>query len=67
MRKTTRSYVFRKVMDTLLLFLLIGVVTFAFLSLFNWSTNLQEWTKFSRFILGVEAVIFLIKIWDDIW
>lgn len=65
-RFKTSSYLFRNVFRTLLLFILIGVMTFGFLSLFNWSIDLQEWTKFSRFILGVIGVIFLIKLWDDI-
>ena len=58
---------FKKVTQTIGIFMFIVIITFAFLSLCNWSYHLKEWTGFSRFLLGAIGVIFLIKIWDDIW
>ena len=58
---------FKKVAQTIGIFMLIVVITFAFLSLCNWSYLLKEWTGFSRFLLGAVGVFFLIKLYDDIW
>jgi hypothetical protein len=57
---------FKRVMEVIGLFLAIGIVTYGFLSLTNWSPNLKDWTGFSRFILGAEGVIFLIKLMDEL-
>ena len=56
---------FKRILDTLLTFLIIAVITYGFLSLCNWSINLKDWSGFSRFILGAEGVIFLIVLMDD--
>jgi uncharacterized membrane protein YcjF (UPF0283 family) len=57
---------FRRVMETIGLFLGIAVVAYGFLALVNWSPNLREWTGFSRFIMGAIGVIFLITLFDEL-
>jgi hypothetical protein len=54
----------QRVLEVLAVFAVVVLVTYAFLSLTNWSFNLKDWTGFSRFILGAEGVIFLIKMLD---
>lgn len=56
----------KRVIETLIVFIIIGAVTFGFLSLCNWSYHLQEWTGFSRFLLGVIGLIFIVKLFDDL-
>lgn len=57
---------FNRVMSTVGLFLAIAIVVFAFLTLVNWSPKIGEWTGFSRFILGVIGIAFIVKIFDEI-
>jgi len=57
---------FKRVMSTVALFVSIGVVTYGFLALVNWSPNLKDWTGFSRFILGAEGLVFLIRLFDEL-
>ena len=57
---------FKKVMTTLGTFLIIGVITYGFLSLVNWSLGFGEWNGFSRFILGAVGIAYLIRIFDEI-
>jgi len=57
---------FKRVMSTLGLFLAIGVVTYGFLALVNWSPDFGEWTGFSRFIMGAIGVAFIIKLFDEL-
>jgi hypothetical protein len=57
---------FKRVFETLMLFIFIGVVVFAFLSLCNWSYQIKEWTGFSRFLLGAVGIVFLIRLFDDL-
>jgi hypothetical protein len=45
---------------------LICTITFGFLALCNWNFNMQDWTGFSRFILGAEGVIFLIDLMSEL-
>jgi hypothetical protein len=47
-------------------FILIMLVTYLFLSLCNWGFNLKEWNDFSRFILGAEGVVLLMRITEEI-
>jgi hypothetical protein len=54
----------QRVLEVLAVFAVVVLVTYVFLSLTNWSFNLKDWTGFSRFILGAEGVIFLIKMLD---
>lgn len=46
-------------------FLIIAVLTYAFLSLCNWNINVGEWNGFSRFMLGFEGVIFFFILMDS--
>ncbi len=64
-RIKTRSR-FRRVMSTLGIFLIIAVVTYGFLSLVNWSPKFGEWNGFSRFIMGIIGLVFVIRIFDEI-
>jgi len=65
--KVTRGNTpFKRVLSTLGTFILIATVTYAFLTLCNWSYDMQDWSGFSRFILGAEGVIFLIKVVDEL-
>ena len=57
---------FRRVMETVGLFLSIAVVTYGFLALVNWSPNLKDWTGFSRFIMGAIGIVFLIRLFDEL-
>ena len=57
---------FKRIMETIGMFLVIGVVAYGFLALVNWSPNLKDWTGFSRFIMGAIGVIFLIALVDDL-
>lgn len=63
---STGNTTFKRILITLGTFLLVAGVTYGFLALVNWTPDLQEWTGFSRFILGVEGVVFLIKIFEDL-
>jgi hypothetical protein len=62
-KKNTKA---KRILHTVLIFLMVVVVSYAFLSLCNWSFNLKEWTGFSRFILGAEGVVFLIAVLSDL-
>lgn len=55
----------RKFFKFTLKWIIIVVVTYLFLSLFNYSLNLENWNGFSRFILGLEGIIFLLNIVDN--
>jgi len=66
LKVSTGNTTFKRILNTLGMFILIAGVTYGFLSLVNWSYDIQEWSKFSRFILGFEGVIFLIKIIDEL-
>lgn len=57
---------FKKIVNLLGMFILIVIVTYAFLALCNWSLELHSWTGFSRFILGFEGIIFFIKLLDEL-
>ena len=57
---------FKRILNLLLMFILIVAITYGFLTLVNWSYDLREFTRFSRFILGFEGVVFLIKLLDDL-
>ena len=57
---------FNNLLSLIGLFLILGIVTYAFLSLTNWSFSLKEWTGFSRFLLGVEGVVFIFYGIDEI-
>lgn len=56
----------KRVLETIGLFLVTGAVTYGFLALCNWSPLMKDWTGFSRFILGIEGIIFLIILIDEI-
>jgi len=57
---------FSEIMSVLVVFIAITAVAYGFLTLTNWSPRIGEWNGFSRFILGVIGVIFLIRIIDEI-
>jgi len=46
-------------------FFVVAVVAYGFLSLMNWSYQIGEWNSFSRFIMGVIGIVYIIKIFDD--
>jgi len=56
---------FSRVMNLTLTFLLIGAITYGFLSLCYWDLDITGWGGFGRFVLGAEGVIFLIKLLDE--
>lgn len=62
-QKNTRT---KRILNTVLLFFIIAVVSYGFLSLCNWSFLLKDWNGFSRFILGAEGVIFLIAVLSEL-
>ena len=62
----TTKNTFKNIINLLGMFILIVGVTYAFLALCNWNLELQSWTRFSRFILGFEGIIFLIKLIDEL-
>jgi hypothetical protein len=57
---------FRRVIETIGIFLSVAVVMYGFLALCNWSPYLKDWSGFSRFLMGVWGVIFVIRIIDDV-
>lgn len=57
---------FQRILTHLFTWLLICGVTYAFLSLCNWSINMKDWGGFSRFILGAEGVIFIFNLLDEL-
>ena len=57
---------FRRVLSHIGTFLLIGIVMYGFLALCNWNIHLQDWTGFSRFLMGVLGVIFFISMLDEL-
>ena len=57
---------FRRIMEIVGMFLSIAVVMYGFLALVNWSPNLKEWTGFSRFLIGVLGIVFLIRLFDEL-
>ena len=46
--------------------MLVIVITYLFLSLCNWNIKVPEWNGFSRFILGMEGVVFLLWLLDEV-
>ena len=62
-----RQSKFNKVISIIGQFLVVAIVAYGFLSLMNWSYQIGEWNSFSRFIMGVIGVAFIIKIFDDIF
>ena len=64
--KTKTNTRTKRMFHLLARFILIGVVAYGFLSLCNWNFNPHEWTGFSRVILGVIGVIFIINELDEI-
>jgi hypothetical protein len=57
---------FRRVMSVIGIFLLIGIAMYGFLALCNWELHLKDWTGFSRFLMGVLGLIFLVRILDEL-
>ena len=57
---------FRRILMFLLMWLLICSITYAFLSLCNWSIGMKGWNGFSRFLLGFEGVIFIFNLMDEL-
>jgi len=57
---------FKRVLSLLGIFLLIAITMYGFLALCNWDLHLKEWTGFSRFLMGVIGIIFLIRIFDEL-
>jgi len=51
---------FKEIILMILTFIFIGIVTYTFLSLCNWDLSLKNWNGFSRFILGLEGIIFFV-------
>jgi hypothetical protein len=44
---------------------MVIIITYLFLSLCNWNLSVSEWNGFSRFILGIEGVVFLLWLLND--
>jgi hypothetical protein len=53
-------------MEIIGMFFLVGIILYGFLALVNWSPNLKEWTGFSRFLMGVWGVVFVIRMIDEV-
>lgn len=66
LRVTSGNTTIKRVFDILLIFILVVAVTYGFLALVNWTFDITEFTRFSRVILGIEGVIFLIRIIDEL-
>jgi hypothetical protein len=43
------------------IFVLVIIITYAFLSLCNWSFFLKDWNGFSRFVLGMMGIAIFFK------
>jgi len=63
---TSGNSTFKRIFDILLMFILVVAVTYGFLALVNWTFDITEFTRFSRVILGIEGVVFLIKVIDEL-
>jgi len=66
LRVTSGNSTFKRMFDILLMFILVVGVTYGFLCLVNWTYDITEFTRFSRVILGIEGVVFLIRIIDEL-
>jgi len=55
-----------RLFNLLAIFLLLAVVTYGFMSLIYWDYNIENWRGFGRFLLGAEAVVFIIKVIDEV-
>lgn len=56
---------FGRVFHTTMIFVLISIATYAFLSLVNWSYQLPDWNGFSRFLLACIGIVYIIKLIDE--
>ena len=57
----------KRVMSVVGTFILISVVVYGFLTFMNWSPKFQDWNGFSRFIIGSIGIIFLIRLFDELF
>lgn len=56
----------KSVLRMVLLFSIIIAVTYGFLAFFNWNFQFSEWNGFSRFIIGVEGILFLLSVMNEL-
>ena len=57
---------FKRIMSHVGTFLLIGIAMYGFLALCNWDLQLKDWTGFSRFLMGVLGIIFIVTMLDEL-
>jgi hypothetical protein len=55
----------KHVFNLMLAWVAVFGISYLFLSMCNWSFSFHDWNGFSRFILGTEGIIFLIRLIDD--
>jgi len=55
----------KNLLSFLVMFFIVVIITYLFISLCNWNINISEWNGFSRFVLACEGIIFLIQLFDD--
>ncbi len=56
----------KRVIEATGVFILIIVITYAFLCLCNWDYQLKEWNGFSRFVLGAIGFFGMLNIIDEL-
>jgi hypothetical protein len=50
----------------LIVMVMIMAVTYLFLAFCNWDFRFSDWNGFSRFLFGLEGVVFIIKVLVDL-
>jgi hypothetical protein len=53
---------FKQNFNIILMWFIIIITSFAFLSLCNWNFYLSHWNGFSRFLLATEGILFLLNV-----
>jgi hypothetical protein len=56
----------KHVFKLMITWIIVIGITYLFLSLCNWSFSFHIWNGFSRFILGAEAIFFLINVMYEV-
>jgi hypothetical protein len=54
----------KRLIQNLLTSAFVLAIVFGFLSLCNWSIDLNKWTGFSRFVLGLAGVVMVVATYD---
>ena len=57
---------FHHISKFLLTWIFVCGVTYSFLSLCNWSIAMKGWNGFSRFLLAVEGIMFIINLFEEL-